>query len=183
MRDDYLPYLLSVLEPAEGCHKVKVDGLVYPYVCPAGYWTQGYGLLCKKNDPPITKEEARARLLARIPYYAGKAFELSPVLIWAPAQLVAAITDFVFNLGEGAYASSTLRRKVNSLDYEAIKRELRRWVNGGGKRLPGLVIRREAECSLIDAALKELRNGSLGASHTIAKAVGRSATLSTPSLA
>ena len=33
-----------------------------PYICPAGFWTIGYGHLCDPNHPPITQEEAEAYL-------------------------------------------------------------------------------------------------------------------------
>ena len=57
--------------------------------------------------------------------------------------------DFTFNLGAGRLQTSTLRRRVNQRDWTAAGQELRRWVYGGGKVLPGLVTRREAEVALI----------------------------------
>ena len=33
-------------------------GRAHPYVCPAGYWTIGYGHLCDSKHPPITEAEA-----------------------------------------------------------------------------------------------------------------------------
>ena len=56
-----------------------------------------------------------------------------------------AIVDFAYNLGVGRLQTSTLRRKINELDWEAVAKELMRWVYGGGKKLPGLVKRRQAE--------------------------------------
>jgi len=48
------------------------------------------------------------------------------------------LVDFTFNLGTGRLQTSTLRRRVNQRDWEAVATELRRWVYGGGKVLPGL---------------------------------------------
>jgi GH24 family phage-related lysozyme (muramidase) len=48
----------------------------------------------------------------------------------------------------GHLQTSTLRRRVNQRDWTAAARELRRWVYGGGKVLPGLVTRRETEAML-----------------------------------
>lgn len=62
---------------------------------------------------------------------------------------LAAIVDFTFNLGAGRLQSSTLRRRVNQRDWIAAGQELRRWIYGGGKVLPGLVARREAEVLLL----------------------------------
>ncbi|MGK0674516.1 MAG: lysozyme, partial [Halothiobacillaceae bacterium] len=68
-----------------------------------------------------------------------------PVLATEPEGRLAAIVDFTFNLGAGRLQTSTLRRRVNQRDWMAAATELRRWVYGGGKVLPGLVTRREAE--------------------------------------
>jgi lysozyme len=68
-----------------------------------------------------------------------------PVLATEPEGRLAAIVDFTFNLGAGRLQASTLRRRVNQLDWAGVAQELRRWVYGGGKVLPGLVLRREAE--------------------------------------
>ena len=49
----------------EGFHRVpKNDPLrrAHPYMCPAGFWTVGYGHLCKPDHPPITEAEAEAYL-------------------------------------------------------------------------------------------------------------------------
>ncbi|TXD94959.1 lysozyme, partial [Ralstonia pseudosolanacearum] len=42
-----------------------------------------------------------------------------------------------------------LRRRINQRDWAAAASELRRWVYGGGKVLPGLAARREAEVALL----------------------------------
>lgn len=72
-----------------------------------------------------------------------------PVLATEPEGRLAAIVDFTFNLGAGRLQTSTLRRRVNQRDWEAVATELRRWIYGGGKVLPGLVMRREAEVALL----------------------------------
>ena len=72
-----------------------------------------------------------------------------PVLATEPKGRLAAIVDFTFNLGAGRLQASTLRRRVNQRDWSGAAQELRRWVYGGGKVLPGLVLRREAEVLLL----------------------------------
>ena len=72
-----------------------------------------------------------------------------PVLATESEGRLAAIVDFTFNLGAGRLQASTLRRRVNVRDWSSSAIELRRWVYGGGKVLPGLVIRREAEVALV----------------------------------
>lgn len=127
-----------------------------PYLCPAGYWTIGYGTVYKPDGtrvtpdhPPITQDEANEWLLheLRNNYMAG-VLRASPRLIAHPGAL-AAITDFAYNLGVPRYRASTLRRRLEADDWDQAKVELMKWVRGGGRVLPGLVRRRQAEVELI----------------------------------
>jgi len=68
-----------------------------------------------------------------------------PVLATESDSRLAGIVDFTFNLGSGRLQTSTLRRRINQRDWSQAAHELGRWVYGGGKILPGLVKRREAE--------------------------------------
>jgi len=61
---------------------------------------------------------------------------------------LAAYTSFVYNVGHGNFASSTLRKKLNAGDREGACEELKRWVYAKGQKLPGLVKRRAAEYRL-----------------------------------
>jgi lysozyme len=63
----------------------------------------------------------------------------------APPASQPALTSFVFNVGSGNYCSSTLARKSNAGDHVGACKELYRWVYAGGRVLPGLIKRREAE--------------------------------------
>ena len=59
-----------------------------------------------------------------------------------------ALISFTFNCGEGSLQASTLRRRLNAGEYDAVSEELRKWVFSQGRKLPGLVRRREAEGAL-----------------------------------
>lgn len=137
----------------EGLHKM-VAGRVHAYICPAGYATQGWGLLVQDlKVPPITPQEADQRLLQAMPHYMAETLRLCPRLWLEPPERLAAIADFTFNLGAGRLKASTLRRRVNEGDWGSAEDELRKWVRGGGRRLPGLVLRREAEIALMRRVL------------------------------
>ena len=135
----------------EGFHRVpKHDpNRAYPYICPAGYWTIGYGHLCDPKHPPITEAEAEAYLAQDLKTALAATLRYCPVLATEPEGRLAAIVDFTFNLGAGRLQTSTLRRRINQREWTAAATELRRWVHGGGKVLPGLVARREAEVMLL----------------------------------
>jgi lysozyme len=142
----------------EGLHRVGSDGLIYPYICPAGFPTQGYGTVFRPDgkkvsmdDPPITRETAEQWLkLELLHTYAPGVVRQCPILLslamttkdWGKFN---AIVDFAYNLGVGRLQTSTLRRKINAQDWVGAKEQLRLWVRGGGRVLPGLVKRREAE--------------------------------------
>ena len=101
------------------------------------------------DDAPIFKQTANEWLLSELrTNYAAGVLRASPGLINNPRAL-AAMIDFAYNLGVARYRASTLRRKVNERDWEAVKEQLMRWTRGGGKVLPGLVRRRKAEVALI----------------------------------
>ena len=132
------------------CRVPKSDlGRAYPYICPAGFWTIGYGHLCDAKHPPITMEEGEAYLAADMADALRATLRYCPVLATEPVGRLAAIVDFTFNLGSGRLQTSTLRRRINMRDWSEARKELRRWVYGGGVKLGGLVIRREAEAKLL----------------------------------
>lgn len=136
----------------EGFHRVpKHDpGRAHPYVCPAGFWTIGFGHLCDQKHPPISEAEAEAYLAQDLMTALRATLRYCPVLATEPENRLAAIVDFTFNLGGGRLQTSTLRRRINQRDWDEVARELRRWVYGGGKVLPGLLKRREAEVVLLN---------------------------------
>lgn len=146
--DQVLAILLPMLEAFEGLR-------LRPYLCPAGVPTIGLGSTryldgrpVRLTDPPITREHAY--VLARHQVLADY---LPAVLalcrsVDTPARL-AAIADFAYNLGVGALRGSTLRKRINAGRWADVPGELRKWVRGGGRVLPGLVRRRAAEAALI----------------------------------
>jgi lysozyme len=134
----------------------RFEGLyLSPYLCPAGVPTIGYGATYYEDgtrvqltDPPITRARAEVLLLWMVrTVYLPVVIKLCPG-VDNPRRL-AALIDFTFNLGAGQLKASTLRKRVNAGDWDAVPGELRKWTRGGGRVLRGLVIRREAEAVLI----------------------------------
>lgn len=138
-----LAELYALIHRFEGCR-------LTPYVCPAGVWTCGWGSTGPDVFPgrPWTQEYADRRLQIDAQRFAMGTLAACPNLA-GPA--LCAIADFSYNLGLGALRGSTLRKRLNAGDMAAAKTELARWVRGGGKVLPGLVLRRAAEAALLTA--------------------------------
>ncbi len=117
-----------------------------PYVCPAGYWTIGYGHVCDPAAPEI-EEPAACRLLDADLAIAGQGVRRLVTYPLAPLQF-AALTSWTFNLGQARLRASTLRQVINRGELDAVPGQFRRWVYAGARVLPGLVARREAEVAL-----------------------------------
>ena len=128
-------------------HGIEITAV--PYICPAGFWTIGYGHLCDSKHPPITEAEAEVYLACDLQTALAATLRFCPVLATEPEGRLAAVVDFTFNLGAGRLQTSTLRRRVNQQDWVAAEKELGRWIYGGGRVLPGLIARRQAECLLL----------------------------------
>jgi len=128
----------------EGCR-------LTPYICPAGVWTCGWG----STGPDVfpgrtwTQEYADKRLESDGLKFAAGALAACPSLATEPDARLCAITDFAYNLGLGRLRGSTLRKKVNARDWKAAASELKKWVWGGGRKLPGLILRRRIGAELI----------------------------------
>jgi len=148
MIEQALPVALALMRRFEGFYP-------RPYMCPAGVPTIGYGSTYYEDgrrvtltDAPITHERAETLLLWVVAHvYLPQVIKLCPG-IDGPDRL-AALIDFAYNLGGNALKNSTLRRKINAGEWDAVPDQLRRWDKAGGRVLRGLTIRRNAEAGLI----------------------------------
>lgn len=128
-------------------HTVK-GGMVYPYMCPANYPTQGRGIVVESMSvPPITLEEAEARFDLFFARY--KAAAVKMLKVHATPNQIGALACFCFNVGIGALKSSTLLRKFNRGDpVDEVAAEFLKWNKAGGRVLRGLPLRRKGEADL-----------------------------------
>ena len=121
-----------------------------PYLCPAGVPTIGYGSTryadghaVSLDDTPISEQQAQEIMRATLTTYEDAVNRyVVPQLTQAQFD---ALVDFAYNAGAQNLRTSTLLKKLNAGDFVGAAAEFGRWVNGGGKKLAGLVRRREAE--------------------------------------
>ncbi len=59
-----------------------------------------------------------------------------------------ALVSFAFNVGVGNFSSSTLLKKLNKGQYNAVPSELMKWTKSKGRQMAGLVNRRSQEAAL-----------------------------------
>lgn len=126
-------------------HIKEFEGLrLCAYKCAAGVLTIGYGhTKGVKAGQTITKSQAdtllRGDLLPVERYVSGLGLRLTQ-------GQFDALVSFAFNLGTGALGRSTLLQKIRSgSSASVIQAEFRKWVYADGKKLSGLVRRREWE--------------------------------------
>ncbi len=148
--------MMEVLTIAAGLCR-RFEGLsLKPYRCPAGVPTIGYGSTTWEDgrpvslaDAPISAERAEALLAHDLARFYAATVKLCPYLVAEPPARQAAVVDFCFNLGAGRLKASTLRTRITQRNWNAAATELRKWVRAGGRVLPGLVARRDAEANLL----------------------------------
>ena len=119
------------------------------YRCLAGVLTIGYGHTKGVTDGQIiTPDDAEKYLEEDLQKFEkGVSFLCKVPLI---QNRFDALVSFSFNVGLGALERSTLRMKLNRRDFSGASKELLKWDKIAGKKVKGLIRRREAEKKLFD---------------------------------
>lgn len=148
------PNCLTLIKKWEGFH---LDA----YSDPVGIATIGYGTRRYPNGQKvhlgdkITEQEAEAFLKFECDKVAEEVSKLVNGISLNQNQFDA-IVSFSYNVGTGAFADSTLLKKLKANDFSAAANEFERWVkgtkNGVQTKLPGLVDRRKSERALFEKA-------------------------------
>ena len=127
-----------------------------PYRCPAGLWTVGYGHLIGNglNLPDhwnrhFSVEEIDALLRQDLARFERGVQRYIIVPLSQPQ--FDALVSFSFNLGLGTLQRSTVRQKINRLDFKGAIQSLLRYDKAGSVALKGLTLRRRAEAKLMTA--------------------------------
>ncbi len=117
------------------------------YLDPAGIYTVCYGeTLNTTAGETKTPQECQGMLATRLGYFAWQVQSVVRVPMKPP--MLAAYSDFSYNVGIAAFQKSTILKKLNSGDYSGACAGLLAWTRVKGVILPGLVRRRAAEYKL-----------------------------------
>lgn len=119
------------------------------YICPAGKPTIGYGHVIQPDESFLENisEVTAEMILKQDIEMAEKAIN---ILVKPPLKQheYDALVSFVFNIGIKAFENSTILRLINILDHNGASKQFGRWVYAGGKKLGGLINRRNAESAM-----------------------------------
>lgn len=131
---------LALIKSREGC-RLKA------YLCPAKVWTIGYGHTGPEVHDGLvwTQEEADAVLQADLLRFDAFVSKTCPD---ASGEQHSAMVCLAFNIGNGAFAKSSVARLHNAGKYAEAAQAFLLWNKAGGKVLAGLVQRRAAESVL-----------------------------------
>lgn len=122
------------------------------YLCPAGVWTIGYGHTSAAGAPPvvagmrITPDDAVAILRTDLTKYENAVS--NAVKVRLSQNQFDALVSLCYNIGPEAFRKSSLVKKLNRGEYEAVPAALMAWNKAKGRELPGLTRRRRAEAKL-----------------------------------
>lgn len=139
---------------AKGVELVKhFEGLrTTAYQDSVGVWTIGYGHTSMAGPPRVyqgmTITAAEAETILKQDLDVFEQGVASALTIITNEDQFSAMVSFAFNVGLGAFRTSTLLRKHNAGDVAGAADEFPRWIYAGGQILPGLERRRKAERAL-----------------------------------
>jgi lysozyme len=126
-----------------------------PYLDPGDVVTQGYGSTFDENGDRLTMEHPPISAATGLEWLArdmGQAVLTIANYVTVPltCNQKAALSDMAYNVGSGAFVSSTLLHRLNLGDYAGAAAQLLVWNHENGVILPGLTRRCSARLALFN---------------------------------
>lgn len=135
---------IQLIEQFEGLKLIS-------YLCPAGVWTIGIGTT-KIKGIPVKRGQRCTKEQAYQYFRCHMEIEIYPVFDSIKVELnqnqFDALCSLIYNIGVGAFKSSTILKKLNQNDFDGAAKEFSRWVKVNGKKVNGLIKRRIHEQEL-----------------------------------
>ena len=114
-----------------------------------GVWTIGFGTIKYPDGNRVKKGDActleQAKEYMRHDLIEFEHTVNSSVKVPLNQNQFDALVSLAYNIGSNAFKSSTLVKKLNTGDYRGAADQFNVWINAGGKRMQGLVNRRDRE--------------------------------------
>lgn len=141
---------IALIKRFEGCARRRSDGQFEAYPDPGSGgdpWTIGWGATGQGIGPGTvwTQAQCDARLEADLVRYSADVARALGDVPTSQNQFDALVS---FHYNTGAIGRATLTRLHQAGNHDGAAAEFGKWVHAGGRRLTGLVRRREAEAAL-----------------------------------
>lgn len=137
------PACIGLIRQCEGFSPV-------PYLDPVGIPTIGYGSTfypggrpVTMSDQPIDEFHATEIMRSTLSTYEDAVYRY--VQVPMTKHQFDALVSFTYNVGTRNFKTSTMLKKINARDFAGAAEEFPKWTSAGGRRLKGLVKRRELE--------------------------------------
>lgn len=142
-----LQYSGKGMSLTEQCEGLRLSA----YQDQVGVWTIGYGHTGPEVKPGLTITRQQAEeLLAHDVLSAVNCVNTAVAVPLSQCEFDA-LVDFVFNLGAGAFRTSTLLRDLNASKFDAAAAQFACWDHAGGTVVAGLLRRRQEEAALFSS--------------------------------
>ena len=137
------PRAVGLIKEFEGCQLTAYRDV-------RGIWTIGWGHTGSVQPGQYVEQATADELLAADLEIASKPLQSLGEFTQMEFD---ALTSFIYNIGGGAFAASTMRRKILAADFRGAAAEFDKWIFSGGQEVPGLVRRRAAERALFESSI------------------------------
>lgn len=143
-----LAYAVRLVKEFEGCRLTA-----YPDPATGGDpWTIGWGATGPGIKPGVKWTQAQADDRLEVDVERFMAGVRSVLKRPATDNELGAMTSLAYNVGSGAFKSSTLVRLFNAGDRSGAARQFDRWNKAGGRVMAGLTRRRAEERRVFEGA-------------------------------
>jgi lysozyme len=131
---------IALIKKFEGCKlEAYLDAVDVPTIAYGRTKDVKIGDIC-------TQQQAEDWLEEELVEYAGYVNEAVKVELTQPQ--FDSLVSWTYNLGPSNLNRSSMLRVLNTSDYDNVPEQIMRWNKAGGRVLPGLVRRREAEAEM-----------------------------------
>jgi GH24 family phage-related lysozyme (muramidase) len=121
-------------------------------------WTLGYGMTVHVDGRPVRPSDHCTADQAEVWFFVlvGRVEEAVAAAVTTPINqpMFDALVSLTYNIGAGAFLTSTLLRHLNAGRYIEAQAEFDRWVHAGGRMNYGLVDRRDREQAWFNSGLR-----------------------------
>jgi lysozyme len=142
---------VALTEQFEGCKLTAYQDV-------KGVWTIGIGHTGPEVVPGLTITQAQAQTLLVNDLSGAAACVNNAVSVPLSQQQFDALVDFVYNVGPGAFETSTLLKNLNAGDFAGAAAQFDVWDHAGTVVVPGLLRRRQAETALFNSGTSAAQN-------------------------